>query len=170
MPATAPQRRKRPHPARSARRLAGWLSVVAMAGLTGGMVTASRSATTGTSATRSTVTSVSTTASSDDGSTSAAQFLERGGAGRHRVVATGDGEPCQLSAASARWAATRTSSSSGLSGSPTAPRPASPSSSGDGAGSTSAARSARSTVMRARPSSFRPTRSSSSSARSTPGA
>jgi hypothetical protein len=71
MPATAPQRRKRPHPARGARRLAGWLSVVAMAGLTGGMVTASRSATTGTSATRSTVTSVSTTASSDDGSTSA---------------------------------------------------------------------------------------------------
>jgi hypothetical protein len=41
------RRRKRPHPARRARRLAGWLSIAAIAGLTGGMSAAAKTATTG---------------------------------------------------------------------------------------------------------------------------
>ena len=70
MPPTSPDRRKRPHPARSARRLAGWLSIAAMAGLTGGMVTASHNATTTTaSSTRSAASSVSTASSDDDTAT-----------------------------------------------------------------------------------------------------
>jgi hypothetical protein len=65
------RRRKRPHPARRARRRAGWLSIVAMAGLTGCMAAATRTATsaaTGSAArAASTATSTSpTTASSDD--------------------------------------------------------------------------------------------------------
>ena len=73
--------------------------------------------------------------------TSAANRVASGARGRgQHVEPSRDGDPCQLSVASARWAATRTSSSSGPRISPTGPSSASPTSSGDGAGSTSAAR------------------------------
>ena len=65
MPAPS-SRRKRPHPASGARRLAGYLSVAAMFGLTGGMAVAGR-ITSGTSAsTRTTAKSVAATSSEDD--------------------------------------------------------------------------------------------------------
>lgn len=70
MPTSTP-RRKRPHPARSARRLAGWLSVAAMAGLTGGMVTASATATTTSSASRANASAAAPTAGAPADATTA---------------------------------------------------------------------------------------------------
>ena len=63
MPPTPP-RRKRRHPARAARRLAGWLSVAAMVGLTGGMTAANRAKTS--TPTQSTTSSVAASSSGDD--------------------------------------------------------------------------------------------------------
>jgi hypothetical protein len=72
--APTPPRRKRPHPARRSRRAAGSLSVVALAGLTGGMAAATKAATstatasTSRSAPTSTATSTTAAPSGDDDS------------------------------------------------------------------------------------------------------
>ena len=58
--------RKRLHPARRARRVAGWLSVVAMAALTGCMAAATKSPTASTARSTPTTTSSPPVSSDDD--------------------------------------------------------------------------------------------------------
>ena len=89
-------RRKRPHPARRARRVAGWLSVVAMAGLTGCMAATTKSATATSASTReSTSSSTTTTTPSDDNS-----WWWSGGASSPAVAGNPSSQPVTSSHAS----------------------------------------------------------------------
>jgi len=71
---SAPNRpRKRPHPASGARRLAGWLSVAAVFGLTGGMAVASKTTKTSTTSTAAAQSATQSTSAASSDDESAAQ-------------------------------------------------------------------------------------------------
>ena len=159
------RRPRRPHPARRARRIAGTATVAGMLALTGGIAAATHAPSTA-SATPSDTdsffssTTSGTTVTTHDRGHQRQPFVHVLGAVRVDVRADGHLEPWQLSSASARWAVTRTWSSSAVGPvSSTSRGVASRTSNDGGAGSSPTARSARSTNTQDRSSRFRPTRS-----------
>ena len=106
-------RKRRPHPARRARKFAGALSVASLLALTGCMAATAKTATgaaPGTTATTASPTTTSTAAiSGTSGRRLELQPLDDGRRGRGPGVGPVEHvDPCQLNAGSAPWAATPT--------------------------------------------------------------
>ena len=96
---TSATRRKRPHPARRARRIVGSVTIAGMALLTAGMAVA------GKLPTSPSVTTASTQSATGTASSTAGRSVHRRRGARHRVGPVQHVDPCQLSGTSARWAA-----------------------------------------------------------------